>query len=478
MDIPRCVTVIGGGITGLGCAYYLKRAGIPVTVFEASDRPGGIVATVERNEFLFEAGPQFPRFPRRLLKLVQELGLDGEFVRCDPKAPRYVVKQGRLHRLPLSIRAFLATSLVGARVKARLVTEAFRRSRPPEHEETLAALIRRKFGDEALDYLVDPVVSAVFAGEPEEMGVESAFPFLSSWEREHGSLFRGALKAWRGGNGSKSLHGNGGSVRPNDVTDAAVTDSLPPLGTFRQGMGVLPRKLAEALGGSLVLCKKAEQIEALEGTTPTESGWKIHFSDGQDFSCRAVIMAAPADEAAGMFRRAAPVLSSLLSEIEYAPMVVIGLGYARNQVRHPLAGFGFMVPRREGTNVFYNVWNSSMCPGRAPQDKVLLTSFAGGATNRQFVEQNEGEIVQRVDMELGKILGIEGGPVERLVRKFPKALPLMNVGHAKRVQEIRESVGRLPGISLIGNYLEGRSLGDCADLAFQTAMNVRRQFQA
>lgn len=477
MDIPRNVAVIGGGITGLGCAYYLKQAGIPVTVFEASDRPGGIVATMKRNGFLFEAGPQFPRFPGRLLKLVQELGLEDEFVRCDTKSPRYVFKQGRLHMLPLSLRSFLSTPLVGARVKVRLVTEAFRRTRPPEHEETLAALIRRKFGDEVLDYLVDPVVSAVFAGEPEEMGVESAFPFLSSWEREHGSLFRGALKAWRGGNGSRSSRDGTEEAAANGVTDPAVTDSLPPLGTFRKGMGVLPQRLAEAMGDSLALSKKAVGIEAAEGAVRRKGGWKIRLSDGEDFCCQAVVTAAPADEASHIIQGAAPALSTLLSEIEYAPLVVVGLGYARNEVRHPLSGFGFMIPRREGMNVFYNVWNSSMCPGRAPQGKVLLTSFAGGATNRQFVEQSEEEITRRVELEIGRILGVNGTPVERFVWKFPKALPLMNVGHAKRVQKIRESAAQLPGIHLVGNYLEGRSLGDCLDVAFQTATNVKHRMQ-
>lgn len=477
MDIPHCVAVVGGGIAGLGCAYYLKRAGVSVRVFEASNKPGGIVGSIQRNGFLFEVGPQFPRFPGRLLCLVHELGLDREFVRCDTKAPRYVYKNGRLHALPLSLRAFLATPLVGARVKARLVTEAFRRTRPPEHEESLAELIRRKFGDEALDYLVDPVVSAVFAGEPEEMGVESAFPFLSTWEREHGSLFRGALKAWRGGNGSKAVTHAGEPAVASDVTDPAVTDSLPPLGTFREGMGVLPRKIGEALGDSLKAHESVERIEPCPEATSDKVGWRIRLLSGGDFLCRSVVVATRADQAADLFLRTAPSLNSLLSEIEYAPMAVVGSGYARSQVRHSLEGFGFMVPRREGMNVFYNVWNSSMCSGRAPQGKLMLTSFAGGATNREFVEQSEDEIARKVEMEVGKIVGIEGLPLERFVWKIPKALPLMNIGHAKRVREIRESLAQLPGISLIGNYLEGRSLGDCVDVAFGTAEAVKRQVQ-
>lgn len=477
MDTPRCIAVIGGGITGLACAYYLKRAGAAVTLLEASDRPGGIVASFKKGGYLFEAGPQFPRFPERLLGLVRELGLQAELVRCDGKAPRYVYKKGKLYRLPLSLRAFLRTPLVRTRVKARLVTEALRHSRPPANEETLAALIRRKFGDEVLDYLVDPVVSAVFAGEPEEMGVESAFPFLSAWEREHGSLFRGALKAWRRGNGSK--HSKDG-VEPKpatDVTDPAVTDSLPPLGTFREGMWVLPQKLADALGDSLRLCKTAVQIEPLASEMQGENGWRITLGDGEVIRCHVVIVAAPADAAARLFRQSAPILSSLLSEIEYSPMAIVGSAYARNQVRNPLAGLGFMVPRREGLNVFYNVWNSSMCSGRAPEGRVLLTSFAGRADNRRFVEQEESAIAGKVEEELGGILGIDGPAVERFVWKIPNALPQLNVGHAKRVQQIRESAAQLPGIFLIGNYLEGRSLGDCVNLAFQTAEAVKGMFQ-
>jgi protoporphyrinogen/coproporphyrinogen III oxidase len=477
MEIAQRTVVIGGGITGLACAYYLKQAGIPVTLLEASNRPGGMVASIQRNGFLFETGPQIPRFTPRLMELVRETGLASEFLEGDRDAPRYVLKEGRLERFPLSPLSYLASGAIGLGSKMKLTAEAFRHSRPPEEEETLAHLIRRKIGRDFLEYLVDPVVSAVFAGDTEKMGVESAFPFLVEWEREYGSLLRGAFQSWKRRRRKKGEAAKLAETQTHYDEELAVTKALPPLGTLRRGLGTLAQGLAMKLGSSLRLGARAERIDSPLGGEDADSRWRIRLQSGEELNTAAVVLATPAYEVASLLGQASPQLSATLDEIEYAPMVVVGSGYERRQVRHPLRGFGLMIPRCEGLNTLYNVWNSSMFPGRAPEGMTLVTSFAGGATNPAFCRHTDEVISQIIEKEIGEVLRIQGAPFERFVWNFSDALPQLNIGHARRAAAIREAAALLPGLYLAGNYLEGRSLGDCVEVAYRTAGSVTHRFR-
>jgi oxygen-dependent protoporphyrinogen oxidase len=189
--------VIGAGITGLACAFRLQQLGIRTLILEASAKPGGVISTVRQNGFLFEAGPQCPRFPKSAWALIRELGLQDEFVAGDPRANRYILRNGVLHRAPFSAGGLLTTSLVSLKAKYRLLGEVFRHSYPPPEEESLAEFVRRKFGDEVLDYLVDPFISTIFFGDTQKMGMHSAFPALVEWEQSRGSVVRGAIRAYR-----------------------------------------------------------------------------------------------------------------------------------------------------------------------------------------------------------------------------------------------------------------------------------------
>src|ERR1700689_5565981 len=257
MSATQQVIVIGAGITGLACAFRLQQSGLRVLVLEASGSPGGLIATFEKNGFLFEAGPQCPRFAPALWALVRDLELQGEFIPDDSRLPRYLLKNGKLHKAPFSPFGFLATGLVGAGSKYRLLTEALRGSRPPADEESLAAFVRRKFDDEVLAYLVEPFISAIFAGSTEQIGVASAFPFLARWEREHGSVLRGAIRERK-----RNMPANSqpASAAWNTARNPAVTDALPAMGSFRRGLGTLPQALAQKLGESIRFRAKVETI--------------------------------------------------------------------------------------------------------------------------------------------------------------------------------------------------------------------------
>jgi protoporphyrinogen/coproporphyrinogen III oxidase len=454
------VVVVGAGISGLACAYRLKQLGIRSLVLEADDRPGGVIGTIRHDGFLFETGPQGPRFPAPVWQLVRELNLESEFVYGDKKAARYIFRNGTLHQAPFSPGGLLTTRLVGTRAKVRVLAEAFRSSRPPITEESLSEFVERKFGREILDNLVDPFVSTVFFGDSEKIGMQSAFPPLVEWERKHGSLVRGAIRAAK--SKSKTANANG------DKPKLHVTESLPTLGSFQSGMARLTEKLADELKDEIRYKAKMIDLERA-----ANGSWRIGTSTGESIFAEHLVFATPAFAASGVLQALFPELAALLSAIEYAPMTVIGLAYDRAQVANPLRGFGFMVPRNEGMHTICTFWNSSLFPHRAPAGKVAMTSFVRHGDKIR----SQNEVIERVKEENARILGIQGSPVAQVVWTDERALPQYNVGHADRVCEIDQALRASPNLHLVGNYLKGRSIGDCVEVAFGVAEDVQRQLQ-
>jgi protoporphyrinogen/coproporphyrinogen III oxidase len=474
MTIDRQTVVIGGGITGLACAYRLERWGLPVTLLEASDRVGGVIAAIRRNGFLFEAGPQCPRFPRLLRELVREIGLEQSFVRANSRARRYVVKGGQLYPAPLTPWALLGTRLVGFRDKARFVGEPFGHAKPPTSEESVADFVRRKFGVETLDYLVDPFFSAVFFASPEQVGMDSALPSVARWEREDGSVFRGALKS-HGSNGRHPSSSDIGTVSPRRSSRVRLSEALPPLGSFQEGLTALTDKLAEKLGASVRLCARVESVHRTSGTV---AAWRIRLRGGEEMTAESLVITAPAYETASLLQQDCAHLSSMLAAIPYSPLVVVCSAYDRAQVGHSLKGFGFVVPRREGLRTISSTWNSSLFPDRAPAGKVLITSLARPLADDPFLAMPPEAAANVVEGEVSAILGISGAPLDRMVWKLPNALPHFRLGHAQRVVGIREETRSVRGLRLAGNYLKGRSIGDCVEFAFDVAEDIGREARA
>jgi oxygen-dependent protoporphyrinogen oxidase len=471
--------VIGAGLSGLACAYRLKQLGIHPIVFESTEGPGGVIRTVRRDGFVFEGGPQCPRFPAPVWALVKELNLEKEFLYGDRKAKRYIWKEGQLHPAPFSPFGLVTTRLVDTRSKLRILGEMFGSTLPPDHEESLAEFIERKFGSEVLEYLVDPFISTVFLGDAGKMGMESAFPAFVEWERNHGSLMRGAIRGslsrqrWAESERSPTTNRHETNRRSLHLSDA-----LPSLGSFTSGMGMLPERLSETLGESMKYGAKAESLELVKSEKgAATTGWRVRLSGGEEITAGCLLLAVPAYVAARLLEKSAPQLSALLGEIAYAPMCSVSLAYERAQVFHSLDGFGFMVPRREGLNTICTFWNSSLFGGRAPEGKVLMTSFAGRHSNEALAASSDEECARTIHAENARTLGIRGEPVEQMVWRYPRALPQYNVGHAKRVAEIRHLLETLPNLGLVGNYLAGRSIGDCVELASRAAEKLNSRMQ-
>jgi protoporphyrinogen/coproporphyrinogen III oxidase len=455
MTEAQRVTIIGAGISGLACAYRLDQLGIAATVFESSDHPGGVVDTDSSSGFLFESGPQSFQSSESLLKLVCELGLEPELQISDPSAPRFVVRNKHLHRIPMSPPAMLTSSFLGLTSRWKLASEPLRRSHPPAEEESVANFVRRKFGNEILEYLVAPFVSGVYAGDPEHLSLKAAFPSLAEWERDFGSVVRGAIKS-----------------RPQGGSKA----SRRSVCSFRGGVAALPRGLAAKLGNNL---KTGVRVLAVRQAPRAGSQFLEVEAAGQTRNASsAVVLATPAYAAAELIGPWSPALAASLLAIPYAPVAVVASAYGRQQVAHAMYGFGFLVPRKENLRTLGTVWNSSLFPGRGPQGTVTMTSFIGGATDLEIIQHAEKEISQIVQRDNAALLGISGQPIASRVWKYPRALPQYNVRHGHIVEAIREGERASPGLFFTGNYLEGPALGKCVENAFRTAEAVAVRLQA
>ena len=448
---PFPVIVIGGGISGLACAYHLQQAGIPVRVLDAGARPGGVISTQEQDGFHFDLGPQSFLFTEPLLKLIDALGLKNELLHADPRAPRYILFRGQLVPAPLSPQSLLTTPLLGTLTKWRISTEMFRRTKPPSTDESIATFIRRKFGDELLDRIVAPFVSGIYAGDPEKLSLRASFPKLHKFETKYGSVLRGAMKS-----------------RP--------TKGAPGAGlcSFRDGMETLPRALATRLGDELL--SETTVTGVRRGKANGKSSFEVEIirnGHRETLLANAVVLAAPADAASEILKGVSEKFAAPFACIQYAPIAIMAAGYRRDQIRNALNGFGFLVPRSEGLRVLGTVWNSSLFPGRAPENMSCFTSFAGGATDPAFCEMSDDEIAKILCGEVGRVLGITGSPVTSLVHRYKRAIPQYNLDHCETVSALGAAASAVPGLFLAGNYLSGPSIGSCVEQANQTADAAR-----
>ena len=445
------VIVMGGGISGLACAHRLQQAGIPVRVLEAGTRPGGAIATKKKDGFLFELGPQSFLSTEPLTALIGVLGLKDQLLHANPRAPRYILQGGRLIPAPLAPPSLLTTPLFSAGTKWCLVTEILRHSKPPADDESIAAFVRRKFGDELLNRLVAPFVSGVYAGDPERLSLRAAFPKIHEFEAQYGSVLRGAMKS-----------------RPAKGTPRAG------LCSFRDGMETLPRAIAARLGDSLLLETSVEGLR--HGKANGKPWFEVDIArqnHRETLAASAVVIATPANVASQILLGLSDRFAPLFSRIEYAPVAVVSACYRREHMQQPADGFGFLVPRAEGLRVLGTVFNSSLFAGRAPEEMVCFTSFAGGSTDTKLCDLSDDEITDTICTEVARVLGISGKPVATNLQRYARALPQYNLGHTQIIRSLEALTATTPGLFLAGNYLSGPSIGSCVEQAERTAEAAR-----
>ncbi len=447
------VLIVGAGISGLTCAYSLRKSGIDAQVVEAGPRPGGVIRSERRDGFLLELGPQSFSGTPQLLDLCRDLGIENELVEAPHSAPRFLLINGQLKAAPLTPPAFFASSLFSLATKASILRDIFGGSTPPAEDESVAAFTRRKFSAELLDKLVGPFVSGIYAGDPEKLSLRAAFPQLHEAERSAGSVIRGMMRAAKSKPGPKQR---------------------PTLQSFRDGNETLIKALAANLGPALRCGVEVTAIHPA-GTKPRQSGEPFDvetktLDSTETIVADRLVLAVPTYVAAKLLR---PEVSSPLKEIEYAPLAAVSLGYQKQDVGHSLEGFGFLTPRSEGMRTLGTVWNSSLFPGRAPQGSVLLTSFIGGATDPQAVALSAQEISGIVHREISRVLSIRNQPTFSNVEIYPRALPQYNIGHTSRIANIERESSSLINLKLVGNYLRGPAIGACIEQALVVADEIR-----
>jgi len=433
------IGVIGAGIAGLTAAYRLRQDNHSVVVFEATDRPGGVIRSMHGDGFLVETGPNSLRSTPFLHNLVQDLNLDEQRVWADDRASRrYVVRDGTPVPIPTSVGGFLTTDLLSTGAKFRLLGEPFvpARSNAPIHE-SLADFTRRRLGEEVLEYAVAPFVGGVYAGDPEELSARHTFDQLVEWEREYGSLFWGAVRD--------------GSSSPDDVPSG--------LFSFRDGLESLPQLLADRLDDAI------EYETPVTGLHEQEEGWGVHTngSASPSHDVDGIVCTAPLHRLRDVDLDT-PVDRTPLDEVAYPPVQVVGLGYEREQIDHPLDGFGMLVPPVESEfDVLGTLFSSSLFPERAPKGHVLLTTFVGGARAPALARRTEATIQTTVERDLEALLGVRGSPVFSQHVHWPRAIPQYTPGYGAVKNTLDALETEHPGLVFAGNYRQGVSVGDAAE---------------
>jgi oxygen-dependent protoporphyrinogen oxidase len=455
------IAVVGGGISGLATAYQLdqrlRAAGRPyrLQLFEAQPQVGGKIASAQRDGFLCEAGPNgFLDSKPSTLALCRELGLEAELMRSQAAAARrFVYSRGRLHQLPATPPAFFRSPLLSLPARLRVVGELWAPVSPAGSDPTVAEFGRRRLGPEAAARLLDPMVSGVFAGDPDRLSLKSCFPRIAELEHDYHSLIR-ALVTLQVKGGRRS--DGGGPAGPGGA-----------LTSFRAGLSVLPNALAQALQGVISCAHPLAAVESLE------QGYRLHFAAGQPAQeCDVAILALQASDAAQPLRDLDAQLAGMLERFEYAPVAVVGLGFEQADLPRPLDGFGFLVPGEERRKILGSLWTSSIFAHRAPDGCVLLRTLIGGARRPELAELPETDLVALARRELADILDIRAAPVFEQVFRWPKAICQYTVGHAQRLQQLDDRLTQLPGLFLTGNAYRGVALNDCTLNAVRIAEQV------
>ena len=463
MPNPVQALIVGAGISGLTTAFALRKAGIDARIVDGASRPGGLIQSMRRDGYLVECGPQSFSGNASLTSICRDLEILDRRILADSKAPRFVLINGALEKVPLG-PGLLVSPLMGGGTRTALFRDVFGRSEAPDSDESVASFIRRKFSPTLLDRLVGPFVSGIYAGDPEKLSLRAAFPILYEAEQTSGSVLRGLLKV----------------MKARKAKRGPLPREKPTLQTFREGNDTLVRALAEKLGAYLSLEAEVISIRPLDpGREPKTPRFRVglHTPSGTEFlETERLVLAVPTDRAGKLLAPLGRAFESQLRTVDYSGVAVVSLGYRKEDVGHPLDGFGFLVPRSSGLTVLGTVWNSSLFPGRAPGHHVLLTSFVGGATNPDATKQPADQLVALVHREIKPLMQLREGPVFSNVSVWPRALPQYNLGHTARMAAINNCRADFPGLYLTGNYLNGPAIGACVEQALKVADEIRVSF--
>jgi oxygen-dependent protoporphyrinogen oxidase len=451
------VAIIGGGITGLTAAFRVQQQGVPVTLYEAGSRVGGVVQSIRRDGYLAEFGPNtILETAPQIAALIRDLDLEGRRLAANQRADRrYVVRGGKPVALPSSPAAFLSTRLFSPASKLRLLAEPFIHRALEAREENLGDFVRRRLGPEFLEYAIDPFVAGVYAGDPDSLSVRHAFPKLHELERRYGSLLLGRFL------GARERKRRAEKSKP----DAAKV-------SFDDGLQVLIDALQQRLAGNVRLNAPVVRVGQ------SGESWAITAREGdreRTAEFAAVVFAGPADRLPAIQLATDRYINcSSLSQIHYQPVSSLVLGFRRDDVAHPLDGFGMLIPGVEHFDILGTIFSSSLFPHRAPAGHVTLTSYIGGARAPELALLNTDQLVELTVQDLRHILGVTGKPTFIHRALYRHAIPQYEVGYGRFKQSMNEIEARAPGFFLAGHCRDGVSLGDSIVSGHHAAERIDR----
>ncbi|MBI4699163.1 MAG: protoporphyrinogen oxidase [Nitrospirae bacterium] len=446
------IAIVGGGISGLTVAYALldKGQGFDVTVYEADSRPGGKIWTEKTGGFLFERGANgFLDNKRRTLELCSMLGIE-PLRSNDNSKKRYIFVKGKLNPLPESPLAFIRSDILSWAGKFRILMEIIAAKGP--EDETVADFITRRLGREALEKLIDPMVSGIYAGDPYRMSIKSCFARIKELEQEYGSLIRALIKISR----EKKR------AQANDKISVAPRGTLT---SFYDGAQTITDSLADKLGDQLKLGI------SVNGLTNDNHSYQLHTSNGT-IEADIVILASPAYATAGILKDLDREIAKILLEIPYPHVSVVCFGYKKEKVGNSLNGFGFLVPHIEGRKILGTLWDSSIFPNRASEGHALLRTMVGGAQSPDIAMLDDDKIIRTVFDELRPILSLKTDPDIVKIYRWEKAIPQYLLGHDRNMKLIEERLRSYPGLYLTGNSYRGIGMNDCVESGFRLASEI------
>ncbi|WP_293152211.1 MULTISPECIES: protoporphyrinogen oxidase [unclassified Microcoleus] len=474
--------IVGAGISGLSLAHALQkeaRSASPRTILvaESQGRVGGNITTATGEGFLWEEGPNSFSPTPELLKLAVDVGLKQELIFADRKLPRFVYWQKKLQPVPMTPGAMIQSRLLSFPGKLRALFGALGFVAPAMgdllsqqgDEETVSQFFRRHLGKEVMQRLVEPFVSGVYAGDPQQLSAAAAFGRVTKMADAGGGLVAGALLSARKRPPQPPLGKGGLKI----VADPNVPQTKPgELGSFKGGLKALPEAIAANLGDRLKLNWHLTRLDR----TPRDTYIAVFSTpDGQqEVEARTVVLTTPAYVTAELLQPLQPSVSSALQAFTYPAVASVVLAYPMSDLRGKLVGFGNLIPRGQGIRTLGTIWTSSLFANRAPAGWQTLTSYIGGATDSGIGNLDAEQIVGEVHRDLSQILlkPEAGQPKVLTVKIWKRAIPQYNLGHFDRLEQIDRGLKSLPGLYLCTNYFGGVALGDCVRRGFERAVQV------
>ncbi|MCP9455050.1 MAG: protoporphyrinogen oxidase [Nitrospira sp.] len=459
---PLRIVIVGGGISGLATALVIQEASVVkglachCTVLEAASYWGGKIVTHRAGDLLTEAGPDsFLSQKPAGLDLCAKLGLTEQLINTnDTKKKACVLWRGRLYDLPDGLISFapqqwtplLRSGLLSWSGLARLGLETVIPRGVPGREESLASFCRRRFGRQAFERVLEPLMAGIYAGDAEQMSLRATFPRFFELEQRHGSVIRGMVAATRAASQTKGA----GSHHTMFVS-------------LKNGLGDLVSALTARLREQGVDLRLRCKVEALRVRSHEPGRWMydLLLEDGSALSADGLVLATPAYVSAELVRPLSPIAGGLLDMIPYASTATVALAYPAKNVVGTIQGFGFVVPRKEGRDLIAATWTSLKWPYRAPADQVLVRCYVGGVGREKTLDVDDHTLVTRVHGELARICGIQEKPHYTEVNRWWKAMPQYTIGHLDRLAQLEAALSRYRGLVLVGAAYRGVGIPDC-----------------